>query len=200
MGLLRRVLERPPRTRVLGSGAVFAVALVASATGQAWHVRGLAALGFVLFPWGGGFLLHWAGDAFLERGRVVAYEEFNRSPVWLFLAFVGWSFAYVYAHPFPPVLVLYEVLVVGTALAAVLGLVAVRTWTSLDVGPSGTLPSKRGMVARSLPLVALFVWLYASGQWTWVTTVALGLVGLVWVVAVTRPEWIPGVSRDASEP
>jgi len=192
---VRRLLTSPPRTRALASAAVLALALAASATGQAAGLRLLAGLGFVLFPWGAGFLLLSAGDHYLLAGRTTLGEELRRGVAWLFLAFVGWSTIYAMGL-LPTVLVLYEALVVGTAAVVVGVLVVVRSWTDLGVGPSSERPSKRQVVLRSLPLVAVFLWWYASGDWGWRTTFAFALTVAALLVVAYRPDWLPGVSRD----
>jgi len=199
MGFVRRVLALPVRTRLLGSAVLLGGALLASGIGQWSGIDPLVGAGFVLFPWGAGFLLMWLGDGFLARGRIVWYEEFHRSPVWLFLAFVGWSIAYVQFDAFASIVVLYELLVVGTALAATLGMVAVRTWSDRTAGPSGRLPSRRGTIVRLLPVALLFAWVYWSGRWSWTATVGLVLTIVVGLVAVVHPEWIPGVPPRVSE-
>ena len=195
MGYFRKFLQLPASTRSQIGGSLLLIALLSSAIGQYLGAVSLMMGGWLLFPWGAGFFLLWSGDYFFDSGRYILGEELRRGIKWFFFAFFGWSFLYVYASAFPTILVLYELLVVGTAIAGVAILTVFRLSTDRDVSSPQTLPSKQQMVLWSLPLLAFYLWYFQTGHWTTATTIGAAVAVAIVLVVMFRPTWVPRTTK-----
>lgn len=199
MGVFRRVIELPASTKVGLTIAGLAVSLGTSGVGEYAGNRILIAVGWLLFPWAAGGLLLSASTYFLLSGRIIISEESRRGVAWFFLSFVGWSFVHMYLNIVPDSLLVYFLLVLGTTVVAIALMTVLRYTTDFELEPTNTVPSKRQILIRSLPLIVLFGVLYVVGDWTWKTTIGLLLAVAILLIVSYRPTWIPGITSEMRE-